>query len=226
MLEVCALASGSQRPGWSSPLARDVRHVQVGGDLDCAARASPPPDIVLNAVVGFAGLPATLWALERGVYARARQQGEPRRGGRPSPCAARGPGWRPAPPGRQRALRGLPVPRGARARGPVDSLVLTAWRRPVPRRNGVRSSKASREGRRAGPSDVADGPQDQRRLGHARQQGARADRGALPVRPALTSRSRSWCIRPRSSTRSSASATAPRSRTSVTRICESRFPTR
>jgi 1-deoxy-D-xylulose-5-phosphate reductoisomerase len=38
----------------------------VGGDLtELLERAEP--DLVLNAVVGFAGLPATLWALERGV---------------------------------------------------------------------------------------------------------------------------------------------------------------
>jgi 1-deoxy-D-xylulose-5-phosphate reductoisomerase len=38
----------------------------VGGDLtELLERAEP--DVVLNAVVGFSGLPATLWALERGV---------------------------------------------------------------------------------------------------------------------------------------------------------------
>ena len=39
---------------------------QTGGDLtELLDRAEP--DVVLNAVVGFAGLPVTLWALERGV---------------------------------------------------------------------------------------------------------------------------------------------------------------
>src|SRR4029078_7956834 len=39
---------------------------QVGGDLtELLDRAEP--DVVLNAVVSFAGLPATLWALEPGV---------------------------------------------------------------------------------------------------------------------------------------------------------------
>src|SRR5207247_11165293 len=39
---------------------------QVGGDLtELLERAQP--DLVLNAVVGFAGLPATLWTLERGI---------------------------------------------------------------------------------------------------------------------------------------------------------------
>src|SRR6266699_1908891 len=64
-LELCALASGSQDLTQLAE-ARGVAHAQVGGDLaDLLDRAEP--DLVLNAVVGFAGLPATLWALERGV---------------------------------------------------------------------------------------------------------------------------------------------------------------
>jgi 1-deoxy-D-xylulose-5-phosphate reductoisomerase len=64
-LELCALASGSQ-PLDALAAQHGVRHVQVGGDLtDLLERAEP--DVVLNAVVGFAGLPVTLWALERGV---------------------------------------------------------------------------------------------------------------------------------------------------------------
>jgi 1-deoxy-D-xylulose-5-phosphate reductoisomerase len=59
-LELCAAASGSQAVDGLAPLT------QVGGDLtELLERAEP--DLVLNAVVGFAGLPATLWALEHGV---------------------------------------------------------------------------------------------------------------------------------------------------------------
>jgi 1-deoxy-D-xylulose-5-phosphate reductoisomerase len=59
-LELVAAASGSQAIDGLAPLT------QVGGDLtELLDRAEP--DVVLNAVVGFAGLPATLWALERGV---------------------------------------------------------------------------------------------------------------------------------------------------------------
>jgi 1-deoxy-D-xylulose-5-phosphate reductoisomerase len=59
-LELCAATSGSQALEGLAPLT------QVGGDLtELLERADP--DLVLNAVVGFAGLPATLWALERGV---------------------------------------------------------------------------------------------------------------------------------------------------------------
>ena len=43
-----------------------MEHAQVGGDLTPLLDMAEP-DIVLNAVVGFAGLPATLWALERGI---------------------------------------------------------------------------------------------------------------------------------------------------------------
>jgi 1-deoxy-D-xylulose-5-phosphate reductoisomerase len=59
-LELVAAASGSQPLDGLAPLT------QVGGDLtELLERAEP--DIVLNAVVGFAGLPTTLWALEHGV---------------------------------------------------------------------------------------------------------------------------------------------------------------
>jgi 1-deoxy-D-xylulose-5-phosphate reductoisomerase len=59
-LELVAAASGSTPVDGLAPLT------QVGGDLtDLLERAEP--DVVLNAVVGFAGLPVTLWALEEGV---------------------------------------------------------------------------------------------------------------------------------------------------------------
>ncbi len=59
-LELVAAASGSQPIDGLAPLT------QVGGDLvGLLERADP--DVVLNAVVGFAGLPATLWTLERGA---------------------------------------------------------------------------------------------------------------------------------------------------------------
>src|SRR5258705_12569381 len=60
-LELCAAASGaSLLDDVDAPLK------QVGGDLtDLLERAQP--DVVLNAVVGFAGIHATLWTLEHGV---------------------------------------------------------------------------------------------------------------------------------------------------------------
>jgi 1-deoxy-D-xylulose-5-phosphate reductoisomerase len=60
-LELCAAASAT------SPLDDvDAPLKQVGGDLvELLERARP--DVVLNAVVGFAGIHATLWALDNGV---------------------------------------------------------------------------------------------------------------------------------------------------------------
>ena len=64
-LSVCALSSRSQ-PLDELAAEHAVEHAQVGGDLNELLEASKP-DLVLNAVVGFAGVGATLWALEHGV---------------------------------------------------------------------------------------------------------------------------------------------------------------
>jgi len=59
-LELVAATSGSTPIDGLAPLT------QVGGDpTSLLERAAP--DVVLNATVGFAGLPATMWALEHGV---------------------------------------------------------------------------------------------------------------------------------------------------------------
>ena len=103
-LELVAAASGSQPIDGLAPLT------QVGGDLvELLERAEP--DVVLNAVVGFAGLPATLWTLERGVdLALANKESLVAAGD--AGARGLGAGRRAAPAGRQRALGALPVPRG------------------------------------------------------------------------------------------------------------------
>jgi 1-deoxy-D-xylulose-5-phosphate reductoisomerase len=59
-LELVAASSGSQPIEGLAPLT------QTGGDpVELLERAEP--DVVLNAVVGFAGLAPTMWALEHGV---------------------------------------------------------------------------------------------------------------------------------------------------------------
>jgi 1-deoxy-D-xylulose-5-phosphate reductoisomerase len=59
-LTLVAATSGSTPIDGLAPLT------QVGGDpTDLLERAEP--DVVLNATLGFAGLPATMWALEHGV---------------------------------------------------------------------------------------------------------------------------------------------------------------
>ena len=60
-LELCAATSGS------TPLDDvDAPLKQVGGDVE-AILEEAQPDVVLNAIVGFAGIHATLWALEHGI---------------------------------------------------------------------------------------------------------------------------------------------------------------
>jgi 1-deoxy-D-xylulose-5-phosphate reductoisomerase len=59
-LELVAATSGSTPIDGLAPLT------QVGGD-PTALLEQARPDIVLNATLGFAGLPATMWALEHGV---------------------------------------------------------------------------------------------------------------------------------------------------------------
>jgi 1-deoxy-D-xylulose-5-phosphate reductoisomerase len=59
-LELVAASSGSTEIEGLAPLT------QVGGDpTELLERAEP--DVVLNAIVGFAGIGATIWSLERGV---------------------------------------------------------------------------------------------------------------------------------------------------------------
>jgi 1-deoxy-D-xylulose-5-phosphate reductoisomerase len=59
-LKLVAASSGSTAIDGLAPLT------QVGGDpVELLERARP--DVVLNATLGFAGLPATMWALEHGV---------------------------------------------------------------------------------------------------------------------------------------------------------------
>jgi 1-deoxy-D-xylulose-5-phosphate reductoisomerase len=59
-LELVAATSGSTSIDGLAP------YTQVGGDAtELLERAQP--DVVLNAIVGFAGIRATIWALERGV---------------------------------------------------------------------------------------------------------------------------------------------------------------
>jgi 1-deoxy-D-xylulose-5-phosphate reductoisomerase len=64
-LELCGLMSGSRSLD-ALALEYGVPHVQVGGSAVPLLEACEP-NIVLNAIVGFAGVEATIWALEHGV---------------------------------------------------------------------------------------------------------------------------------------------------------------
>jgi 1-deoxy-D-xylulose-5-phosphate reductoisomerase len=116
-LELVAAASGSSPIDGLAPLT------QVGGDLtDLLERAEP--EVVLNAVVGFAGLPATLWALEKGVDLALANKESLVAGGDLAVSAWRRGGGRLLPVDSEHSaalqlLDGQPA-------GTVDSLVLTA----------------------------------------------------------------------------------------------------
>ncbi len=64
-LELCGVQSGATPLG---PIVAEhgLEHAQVGGDATALLEACEP-DVVLNAIVGFAGVRATLWALEQGI---------------------------------------------------------------------------------------------------------------------------------------------------------------
>jgi 1-deoxy-D-xylulose-5-phosphate reductoisomerase len=116
-LELCAAASGSTSIDGLAPLT------QVAGDLtELLERAEP--DLVLNAVVGFAGLPATLWALERGIdLALANKESLVAAGELALEAHRRGGGrLLPVDSEHSAAFQCLE----GRAPGQVDSLVLTA----------------------------------------------------------------------------------------------------
>ena len=176
-LELCALQSGTT-PLDELAAEHGVEHVQVGGDAGRAPRAvragrRPQRDRRLR------GRSRDALGARARRHARAREQGEPRRRRRARDRGATA-GRRAAAPRRQRALGALSVPRGPRPgdrrRARPDGL-----RRPVPRPYARRARRRDAGGG-ARASDLEHGPEDHRRLGHAREQGPRADRGALAVR--------------------------------------------
>ena len=115
------------------------------------------------------------------------------------------------------AQRGAPVRRrtGRRAR-PADP-----HRSGGPFREWPRGAAAAGDVEEAlRHPDLADGAEDHRGQRHAGEQGARGDRGALPLPAAVRRSSRWWCIRRASSTPSSSSATAACSRSWASRRME------
>ena len=139
-LELCALMSGT--PAARRARGRPRRRARPGRRLRCGAaerrRARHRPQRHRR-LRRRRGDPVGARARH---HARAREQGEPRRGRRArARCAS---SWRRAPAaGRQRALRDLPVPRGAGSRhGRVDRPHRVG--RPVPRPLAEPSSSTSR----------------------------------------------------------------------------------
>ena len=145
------------------------------------AATHPDADIVVNAVVGAAGLDATLAALRAGKrVALANKETLVMAGDLVAQAACAGGGE--IVPDRLGAQRRTPMRhRAGRRPGPPDP---DGLRRAVPRM-GRRAGLARHGGGGAAAPHLADGPQDHGGLRHPGQQGARADRGPLPVRAAL-----------------------------------------
>jgi 1-deoxy-D-xylulose-5-phosphate reductoisomerase len=126
-LQLAAAASGSRPIDGLAPLT------QVGGNLtELLDRAEP--DLVLNAVVGFAGLPATLWALERGVDLALANKESLVAAGALALAAQRRGGGRLLPVDSEHSATFQCLE--GRSRETVDSLVLTASGGPFRGRTG------------------------------------------------------------------------------------------
>ena len=124
-LELVAAASGTQPIDGLAPLT------QVGGDLtELLERAEP--DLVLNAVVGFAGLPATLWTLEHGIALALANKESLVAAGELALAAQRRRGGRLIPVDSEHSAAFQCLE--GRAAAAVDSLVLTASGGPFRRR--------------------------------------------------------------------------------------------
>ncbi len=142
-LELVAAASGSQRIEGLAPLT------QVGGDLTELLERSRP-DVVLNAVVGFAGLPATLWALEHGVtLALANKESLVAAGELALAAQRRGRGLLIPVDSEHSAIFQCLEGRGAEQ---VDSLVLTASGGPFRGRTRAELTEVTREQALAHPT--------------------------------------------------------------------------
>ena len=144
--------------------------------------AGTEPDLVLNAIVGAAGLGSTIVALSEGIDVALANKESLVLGGELVMALAEATGARLLPVDSEHsALFQLIERRGAgdgRAAG-ADRL-----RRAFPRpRRPLRGQRR----RRPRPPDLADGRADHDRLGDADEQGLRGDRGAPPLRRRRTS---------------------------------------
>ena len=138
---------------------------------------------MLNAVVGFAGLPATLAALEAGQAARAREQGEPDRGrARSSPRRAPRAAARSSPSTPSTRRSGSACASGRASE--VGRIVLTASGGPFRGRTRERAARRSRSPTRSRTPRGTWARRSRRQL-DVDEQGPRGDRGARAVRRRL-----------------------------------------
>ena len=138
-------------------------------------------DLILNAIVGSAGLGPTVAALGEGIDLALANKESLVVGGELVMQLAQATGARVLPVDSEHSALHQLID-GERP-GTIEKLVLTASGGPFRGRTRERASRRERRGR-AAPSDMGDGRQDHDRLRDADEQGARGDRGAPPVRHA------------------------------------------
>ena len=142
--------------------------------------AETEADMVLNALVGSAGLAPTLATLQSGKTLALANKESLVVGGELVTDLIKGEPERLLPVDSEHAALAMAM-RGER-REDLKRVVLTGSGGPVPRLDARRAREGQRQGGPAAPG-VVHGPEDHDRLGDLDEQGPRGDRGALPVRP-------------------------------------------
>ena len=148
-------------PAGAAEVAAALPFAEVVADL---ADLADDADVVVNGVVGFAGLPVTVRTLRGGKRLALANKESLIAAGAGGAAAARDPGRR-AGARRQRALRRPPVPAlvSVDAGREVARIVLTASGGPFRGRTAAELADVDVD-QALGPSDVEDGPEDHHRL--------------------------------------------------------------
>ena len=152
----------------------------VGPDAAETLARDTEADMVLNALVGSAGLGPTLAALQAGKTLALANKESLVVGGELVIDLVKGEPERLVPVDSEHAALAHCL-RGER-REDLKRVVITGSGGPFRGWTRAELAQGLREGGPRAPR-VEDGPEDHDRLGHADEQGSRGDRGALPVRP-------------------------------------------
>ncbi len=152
--------------------------------VDRFADLVEPADVVVNAVVGFAGLPVTIATLEQGKrLALANKESLIAAGPVVQPLRAT-PGAELVPVDSEHCAVHQCLRSSVAVDREVARVLLTASGGPFRGRTAAELADVDRR-RGAGPSDLGDGSEDHHRLEHADEQGPGGDRGPRAVRRRL-----------------------------------------
>ena len=166
-------AAASAREAWSGRVLSGEEGVR---ELITATE----PDLVLNGIVGAAGLASTVVALTEGIDVALANKESLVVGGELVMALAEATGARLLPVDSEHSALHQLI--GREAPGTVDEAGPDRFRRSLPRPG--RPLRGQRRGRARAP-DLDDGRADHDRLGDADEQGLRGDRGASPLRRAV-----------------------------------------